>query len=100
MDDRWTSNRSVTDIDWSPKVSFPPSLNATAMKLKEPCIQFPELVAASYNKNLKALQDPDGVVAIWNMHLRERPEFVFHSQVSSSVFHFHALHFAKVILVV
>ncbi|WWC72175.1 uncharacterized protein I206_106135 [Kwoniella pini CBS 10737] len=58
-DERWTSGRSITDLDWSPK--------------------FPELVAASYNKNPSAVNDPDGIVAVWNLHLLERPEFVFHS---------------------
>ncbi|WWC91878.1 uncharacterized protein L201_006827 [Kwoniella dendrophila CBS 6074] len=58
-DERWTTGRSVTDLDWSPK--------------------FPELVAASYNKNPSAVNDPDGIVAVWNLHLLERPEFVFHS---------------------
>ncbi|OCF34212.1 dynein intermediate chain, cytosolic [Kwoniella heveanensis CBS 569] len=58
-DERWTNGRSVTDIDWSPK--------------------FPELIAASYNKNPSAVNDPDGIVTVWNLHLLERPEFVFHS---------------------
>ena len=44
--------------------------------------QYPELSVASYNKNPAALNEPDGVVAVWNLHLLERPEFVFHSQVS------------------
>lgn len=71
-DDRWTKNRSVTSLDWSPK--------------------FPELVAAGYNKNPKAFNDPDGIVAVWNLHLLERPEFVFHAQsdvlsVAFSPFH-------------
>lgn len=39
---------------------------------------------ASYNKNPAALNEPDGIVAVWNLHLLERPEFVFHSQVSRS----------------
>ncbi|WRT70069.1 uncharacterized protein IL334_007063 [Kwoniella shivajii] len=58
-DERWTNGRSVTDLDWSPK--------------------FPELIAASYNKNPSAINDPDGIVAVWNLHLLERPEFIFHS---------------------
>ena len=37
---------------------------------------------ASYNKNPAAANDPDGIVAVWNLHLLERPEFVFHSPVS------------------
>ncbi|KAI5121496.1 hypothetical protein M0805_006533 [Coniferiporia weirii] len=59
-DERYGKNRSITDIDWSPK--------------------YPELSVASYNKNPAALNEPDGLVAIWNLHLLERPEFVFHSQ--------------------
>ena len=44
-------------------------------------VQYPELSCASYNKNPAALNEPDGIVAVWNLHLLERPEFVFHSQV-------------------
>ncbi|KAI0319633.1 WD40 repeat-like protein [Amylostereum chailletii] len=71
-DERYCKNRSITDVDWSPK--------------------FPELCVASYNKNAAAPNDPDGIVAVWNMHLLERPEFVFHSQsdvlsVTFSPFH-------------
>ncbi|KAI0741550.1 WD40 repeat-like protein [Daedaleopsis nitida] len=71
-DERHTKNRSITDIDWSPK--------------------YPELSCASYNKNPAALNEPDGIVAVWNLHLLERPEFVFHSQsdvlsVTFSPFH-------------
>jgi hypothetical protein len=43
--------------------------------------QYPELSVASYNKNAAAVNEPDGIVAVWNLHLLERPEFVFHSQV-------------------
>ncbi|KAI0766580.1 dynein intermediate chain [Trametes elegans] len=71
-DERYTKNRSITDIDWSPK--------------------YPELSCASYNKNPAAINEPDGIVAVWNLHLLERPEFVFHSQsdvlsVTFSPFH-------------
>src|SRR5579859_8034635 len=44
-------------------------------------LKYPELTVASYNKNPAALNEPDGIVAVWNLHLLERPEFVFHSQV-------------------
>ncbi|KAF8920761.1 WD40 repeat-like protein [Mucidula mucida] len=60
-DERYGKNRSITDVDWS--------------------LQYPELSVASYNKNPAALNEPDGIVAVWNLHLLERPEFVFHSQV-------------------
>ncbi|EGN92188.1 hypothetical protein SERLA73DRAFT_173045 [Serpula lacrymans var. lacrymans S7.3] len=71
-DERYGKNRSVTDVDWSPK--------------------YPELSIASYNKNPAALNEPDGIVLVWNLHLLERPEFVFHSQsdvlsVTFSPFH-------------
>ncbi|KIJ55396.1 hypothetical protein M422DRAFT_23993 [Sphaerobolus stellatus SS14] len=59
-DERYCKNRSITDVDWSPK--------------------YPELSVASYNKNSAALNEPDGIAAVWNLHLLERPEFVFHSQ--------------------
>ncbi|KAH9933309.1 WD40-repeat-containing domain protein [Fomitopsis serialis] len=70
--ERYGKNRSITDVAWSPK--------------------FPELSCASYNKNPAALNEPDGIVAVWNLHLLERPEFVFHSQsdvlsVTFSPFH-------------
>ncbi|KAJ1832011.1 hypothetical protein LPJ63_003863 [Coemansia sp. RSA 2711] len=58
-DDRVSRGRSVMDLAWSSR--------------------FPELVAAAYNRNPMAPNEPDGVVAIWNTHLRERPEFVFYA---------------------
>ncbi|CAG8760953.1 8347_t:CDS:10, partial [Cetraspora pellucida] len=60
FDDKWSKNRSVTDVNWSKKN--------------------PELVVASYNKNPIAMNEPDGAVLVWNLRLLERPEFVFHSQ--------------------
>ncbi|GJJ79041.1 dynein intermediate chain, cytosolic [Entomortierella parvispora] len=59
-DERWSKNRSVTDVGWSTK--------------------HPELIVSSYNKNPLAVNEPDGIVCIWNIHLADRPEFVFHSQ--------------------
>ncbi|CAG8436538.1 6210_t:CDS:10 [Ambispora gerdemannii] len=60
FDDKWSKNRSVTDVCWSRKC--------------------PELSIASYNKNPMSMNEPDGIVLVWNIHLLERPEFVFHSQ--------------------
>ncbi|GAA5933269.1 dynein intermediate chain [Sporobolomyces koalae] len=59
-DQSWGKGRSVTAIDWSPK--------------------YPELFVAAYNRNPMAINEPDGIVAVWNLHLLERPEFVFHAQ--------------------
>ncbi|GAA5864813.1 hypothetical protein JCM8547_009240 [Rhodosporidiobolus lusitaniae] len=72
QDGQWGRGRSVTGVDWSPK--------------------FPELFVASYNKNPIAVNEPDGIAAVWNLHLLERPEFVFHAQsdilsISFSPFH-------------
>lgn len=59
-DERWSKKRMVSSIDFSPK--------------------FSELLLASYTKNPTAPHDPDGIVQVWNMHLHDRPEFVFHAQ--------------------
>ena len=40
---------------------------------------------SSYNKNPSAANDPDGIVAVWNLHLLERPEFIFHSPVGAVI---------------
>jgi dynein intermediate chain len=48
-------------------------------------LQFPELSIAAYNKNPSAMNEPDGVVLVWNVHHVENPEFVFHSQVRTAV---------------
>ncbi|KAI0109992.1 WD40 repeat-like protein [Daldinia grandis] len=59
-DERWSKKRMISSIDFSPK--------------------FPELLLASYTKNPSAPHDPDGVVQVWNQHLHDRPEFLFHAQ--------------------
>lgn len=59
-DERWSKKRMISSIDFSPK--------------------FPELLLASYTKNPSAPHEPDGIVQVWNVHLHDRPEFVFHAQ--------------------
>ncbi|KAK3341228.1 WD40-repeat-containing domain protein [Lasiosphaeria hispida] len=59
-DERWSKKRMISSIDFSPK--------------------FSELLLASYTKNPTAPHDPDGIVQVWNVHLHDRPEFVFHAQ--------------------
>jgi dynein intermediate chain len=59
-DERWSKNRMISAIDFSPK--------------------FGELLLAAYTKNPSAPHEPDGVVQVWNAHLHDRPEFVFHAQ--------------------
>ncbi|KAF3928251.1 hypothetical protein AA313_de0207844 [Arthrobotrys entomopaga] len=58
--ERWSKKRIVSDIHFSPK--------------------FPELVLASYTKNPTAPHDPNGLVQVWNVHLHDRPEYIFHAQ--------------------
>nr|CAG4644687.1 EOG090X03UT [Leptodora kindtii] len=60
-DDRWTRNRCVTCMDWSP--------------------QFPELLVASYHNNEDQPNDPDGVCLVWNTRFKKStPEYIFHCQ--------------------
>lgn len=42
--------------------------------------KFPELVLASYTKNPSAPHDPDGLIQVWNSHMHDRPEYIFHAQ--------------------
>lgn len=60
-DERWSRNRCVTSIDWSP--------------------QYPELLVASYHTNAESPHDPDGVCLIWNTKFKKTtPEYIFHCQ--------------------
>ncbi|CBX95715.1 similar to cytoplasmic dynein 1 intermediate chain 2 [Plenodomus lingam JN3] len=59
-DDRWSKKRMISDLGFSTK--------------------FPELVLASYTKNPSAPHDPDGLVQVWNLHMHDRPEYIFHAQ--------------------
>ncbi|KFA62209.1 hypothetical protein S40285_08164 [Stachybotrys chlorohalonatus IBT 40285] len=60
FDDRWSKKRMISGIDFSPK--------------------FSELVLASYTKNPTAPHEPDGLVQVWNIHMHDRPEYVFTAQ--------------------
>ncbi|TRY90457.1 hypothetical protein DNTS_011815 [Danionella cerebrum] len=61
VDDRWSKQRVVTCLDWSP--------------------QYPELLVASYNNNEEAPHEPDGAALVWNMKYKKNtPEYVFHCQ--------------------
>ncbi|EMD85147.1 hypothetical protein COCC4DRAFT_85245 [Bipolaris maydis ATCC 48331] len=59
-DERWSKKRMISDLGFSTK--------------------FPELVLASYTKNPSAPHDPDGLVQVWNLHMHDRPEYIFHAQ--------------------
>lgn len=60
-DERWSRNRCVTSLDWSP--------------------QYPELLVASYHTNAESPHDPDGACLIWNTKFKKTtPEYIFHCQ--------------------
>jgi dynein intermediate chain len=59
FDDTWSKKRQITGIDFSPHQR--------------------NLLLASYTKNTTP-HDPDGVVQVWNMNMRSRPEYVFTAQ--------------------
>ncbi|KAI4460225.1 dynein intermediate chain [Holotrichia oblita] len=60
-DERWSKNRTVTSLDWSP--------------------QYPELLLSSYNNNEEMPNEPDGVALIWNTKFKKTtPEYIFHCQ--------------------
>ncbi|KAH7123743.1 WD40-repeat-containing domain protein [Dendryphion nanum] len=59
-DERWSKKRMISDLGFSTK--------------------FPELVLASYTKNPSAPHDPDGLIQVWNLHMHDRPEYIFHAQ--------------------
>ncbi|XP_075232183.1 cytoplasmic dynein 1 intermediate chain short wing isoform X4 [Lycorma delicatula] len=61
FDERWSRNRFVTSLDWSP--------------------QYPELLVASYHNNPESPHDPDGVCLVWNTKFKKTtPEYIFHCQ--------------------
>ncbi|XP_022189072.2 LOW QUALITY PROTEIN: cytoplasmic dynein 1 intermediate chain [Nilaparvata lugens] len=61
FDERWSKNRFVTSLDWSP--------------------QYPELLVASYHSNTESPHDPDGVCLVWNTKFKKTtPEYIFHCQ--------------------
>ncbi|GLG92754.1 Dynein intermediate chain, cytosolic [Gryllus bimaculatus] len=61
FDERWSRNRCVTSLDWSP--------------------QFPELLVASYHSNEDSPHDPEGACLVWNTKFKKTtPEYIFHCQ--------------------
>nr|CAG4635377.1 EOG090X03UT [Artemia franciscana] len=60
-DEKWSKNRCVTCLDWSP--------------------QHPELLLAAYHSREDAPHDPDGACLIWNTRFKKTsPEYTFHCQ--------------------
>lgn len=63
--------RMLSDIDFSPK--------------------FPELLCTTYTKSQQSPHTPPGLLNVWNMHLKGRPEYSLHatSDLLSCLFHPH-----------
>lgn len=60
-DDQLCKGRSITDIGWSTK--------------------HPELIVVSYSRgDSTSTETSDGLVLVWNLHLADRPEFIFYAQ--------------------
>ncbi|KAI5302582.1 hypothetical protein KEM56_000549 [Ascosphaera pollenicola] len=58
-DERQSKKRMISDINFSP--------------------WYPELVLASYTNNVTAPHEPNGLVQVWNQHLKSEPEYTFTS---------------------
>ncbi|CAK3960003.1 Cytoplasmic dynein 1 intermediate chain 1 [Lecanosticta acicola] len=69
LNDVMGSKRMISDIDFSPK--------------------FPELLCTAYTKSQKSPHTPPGLLNVWNMHLKGRPEYSLHatSDLLSCLFH-------------
>lgn len=71
LQDSMGKKRMISDIDFSPK--------------------FPELLCTAYTKSPSAPHTPPGLLNVWNMHLKGRPEYSLHatSDLLSCLFHPH-----------
>lgn len=79
-EERWSKKRMISDLGFSPKVHTE-FFSALFVRISLTCfVKFPELILASYTKNPAAPHDPDGLIQIWNLHMRDRPEYTFHAQ--------------------
>lgn len=56
----FSNGRAITGLDWS--------------------LKFPELLASSHTEKASDPHAPKGLIQIWNMHYKTRPEYVFHAQ--------------------
>lgn len=69
LSDSMGKKRMVSSIDFSPK--------------------FPELLCTTYTKSQQSPHTPPGLLNVWNMHLKGRPEYSLHatSDLLSCLFH-------------
>ncbi|KAI7277886.1 cytoplasmic dynein intermediate chain [Hortaea werneckii] len=71
LDDNMGKRRMISGMDFSPK--------------------FPELLCTSYTKSQASPHAPPGLLNVWNLHLKGRPEYSLHatSDLLSCLFHPH-----------
>ena len=71
LTDTMGQNRMLSSLDFSPK--------------------FPELLCAAYTKSPTSPHTPSGLLNVWNLHLKTRPEYSLHatSDLLSCLFHPH-----------
>ncbi|KAK5149580.1 hypothetical protein LTS14_010838 [Recurvomyces mirabilis] len=69
LSDQMGSKRMISSLDFSPK--------------------FPELLCTSYTKSQASPHTPPGLLNVWNLHLKGRPEYSLHatSDLLSCLFH-------------
>ena len=69
----------------APPPPFSRQVHQPSQLIDCPLLQFSELFVAAYNKKPLSINEPDGIAAVWNLHLQDRPEYVFQAQVSPPV---------------
>ncbi|EME49369.1 hypothetical protein DOTSEDRAFT_76700 [Dothistroma septosporum NZE10] len=72
LDDIMGGKRIISDIDFSPK--------------------FPELFCTAYTKSARSPHTPPGLLNVWNMHLKGRPEYSLHATSDLLSCQFHPYH--------
>lgn len=70
------AGRAVTDIDWSPKYPELLAVSYTEKRASTPGFASSNTGTSGYGINFK-LNPPEGLVHVWNMYSRSRPEYTF-----------------------
>ncbi len=60
VDSKQSRRRNISDLQFSP--------------------HFPELLLSSHTKDPTSINDPSGLLMLWNVHAPSRPEYTFYSQ--------------------
>ncbi|KCV70366.1 hypothetical protein H696_02697 [Fonticula alba] len=86
---RWIAGRTATDVDWSPvhKNLFLVSYGASSLDVSAADAQRQAKASPSQTYDREAFSAP-GLVIVWSLALRSRPEYIFwsHSPVTAARF--------------